>query len=225
MVNRSNDDLRSDDGTRSDGFLSRWARRKQDVLAGKPVVDPVAKPSMAQTTALPIETADLAINKAVAQSNIAQAATDNIATGVPADANLELPPAPTLEDASALTPGSDFKPFMASNVSPEVKNAAMKKLFADPHYNVMDMMDTYVDDYSKPDPMPESMLKQLVSAKFLRLFEDDEEEQGKQASKPVATSQASIVSTENSEAGLQAALPPEDAHTPQTQRLPLPHTP
>ncbi len=81
-------------------------------------------------------------------------------------------PLPTLQDAQALTPGSDFKPFMARAVSPEVKNAAMKKLFTDPHYNVMDRLDIYIDDYGKSDPIPESMLRQMVSAKFLNLFEE-----------------------------------------------------
>ena len=85
----------------------------------------------------------------------------------------EAPPALTLQDASALTPSSNFKPFMAQQVSPEVRNAAMKKLFADPHYNVMDGLDIYIDDYSKPDPIPESMLRQMVSAKFLNLFPDE----------------------------------------------------
>ena len=37
----------------------------------------------------------------------------------------------------------------------------MKKLFADPHFNVMDGLDTYIDDYGKPDPIPQSMLRQL----------------------------------------------------------------
>jgi hypothetical protein len=80
-----------------------------------------------------------------------------------------------------LTPKSDFKPFMARNVDPEVKNAAMKKLFADPHYNVMDRLDIYIDDYSKPDPLPESMLRQMVSAKFLNLFDDEKTDAAKQA--------------------------------------------
>ncbi len=64
---------------------------------------------------------------------------------------------------------------MARNVPPEVKNAAMKKLFADPHFNTMDMLDVYVDDYGKPDPMPASMLRQLVSAKYLNLFDDEDD--------------------------------------------------
>jgi hypothetical protein len=103
-----------------------------------------------------------------------------------------------LLDAQALTPQSDFKPFMAGNVPSEVKNAAMKKLFADPHYNVMDMMDTYVDDYSKSDPIPESMLKEMVSVKFLKLFERDEEDEEKtglprdDADTPVAQSVAQL---------------------------------
>ena len=51
----------------------------------------------------------------------------------------------------------------------------MKKLFSDPHYQVMDRLDTYIDDYSLADPIPESMLRQMASAKFLQLFEDPPE--------------------------------------------------
>jgi hypothetical protein len=51
-----------------------------------------------------------------------------------------------------------------------VKNAALKKLFADPQFNVMDGLDTYIDDYGKPDPLPERMLRQMVQARFLGLF-------------------------------------------------------
>jgi hypothetical protein len=58
-----------------------------------------------------------------------------------------------------------------------VKNAAMKKLFADPRYNVMDGMDVYIDDYSKPDPMPYAMLRGLASARFLGLFDAEEKEE------------------------------------------------
>ena len=54
----------------------------------------------------------------------------------------------------------------------------MKKLFADPHFNVMDGLDIYIDDYSKSDPIPESMLRQMASAKFLKLFDEDEEDAG-----------------------------------------------
>ena len=110
---------------------------------------------------------------------------------------------PTLADAQALTPQSDFKPFMARGVASDVKNAAMKKLFTDPHYNVMDRLDTYIDDYSLPDPIPEAMLRQMVSAKFLKLFDEDEDKQ------------ATVT-----QAGLNPAAAPVDATRPPTPLLP-----
>jgi len=83
---------------------------------------------------------------------------------------------PTLEDAAALTKDSDFTRFVGPGVSPEVKNAAMKKLFSDPHFNVMDGLDTYIDDYAKPSPLPDSVLRQMASAKFLNLFDEESEQ-------------------------------------------------
>ena len=82
-------------------------------------------------------------------------------------------PALTLEDVRSLDPSSDFKPFMARGVTTDVRNAAVKKLFADPHFNVMDRLDIYIDDYSQPDPLPAAMLRQMVSARFLNLVEDE----------------------------------------------------
>lgn len=79
-----------------------------------------------------------------------------------------------MQDVQALTRDSDFKPFVARGVTPEVRNAAMKKLFADPHYNVMDRLDIYIDDYSQADPLPQSMLRKMASAQFLKLFEEKE---------------------------------------------------
>ena len=92
----------------------------------------------------------------------------------PSEPHTDPQPAPSLADTQALTPASDFRPFMGQGVAPEVKNAAMKKLFADPHFNVMDRMDIYIDDYSQPDPLPLAMLRQMNGAKFLNLFEDED---------------------------------------------------
>ena len=102
-------------------------------------------------------------------------APPEVAASPPAPDQPEIPPPPTLADTHALTPESDFTRFTAANVAPEVKNAALKKLWADPHFNVMDGLDTYIDDYGKPDPLPPEMLRQLASAKFLKLFDDEEE--------------------------------------------------
>jgi hypothetical protein len=49
----------------------------------------------------------------------------------------------------------------------------MKKLFSDPHFNVMDGLDTYIDDYGKPNPIPLSMLRRMNQAAVLGLFADE----------------------------------------------------
>jgi len=55
--------------------------------------------------------------------------------------------------------------FMQQKVEDGVKRAALKKLFSDPRFNVMDGLDVYIDDYSIDDPIPEAMLAQLEHAK------------------------------------------------------------
>src|SRR5437899_2794304 len=98
---------------------------------------------------------------------------DKPADAVPAVAPEPAIPPPTLEEAQALGFDSDFKRFIAPDVPTEVKNAAVKKLFADPRFNVRDAMDVYADDYSKPDPLPQEMLRKLATAQFLKLFEEN----------------------------------------------------
>jgi hypothetical protein len=80
-------------------------------------------------------------------------------------------PAPTLTDVAALSTQSDYSRFVARGVAPEVKNAALKKLFTDPHFNIMDGLDTYIDDYGKPDPLPAGMLRKMVPSQLLGLFD------------------------------------------------------
>jgi len=142
----------------ADGFLGRWSRRKQDVLAGKPVQDP-PPPAPASQVANP--------------APVPAPAAAGAATAVPAAPTPDAPPPPTLSDAEALTPASDFKPFVDRAVSPEVRNLAMKKLFADPHFNVMDGLDIYVGDYTQPDPLPAGMLRKLTSAHAMGFFDHE----------------------------------------------------
>lgn len=146
------------------GFLGRWARRKADVRDGKPLTEPVVEVAVPVAAVAPAPKPLPAVSEA-----------PSLDTAATADAPEE-PRLPTLDDVQALALDGDFKPFMAQGVTPEVKNAAMKKLFTDPHYNIMDGLDTYIDDYSKPDPIPESMLRNMVSAQFLKLFEEEEKD-------------------------------------------------
>lgn len=76
-----------------------------------------------------------------------------------------------IPDAAALLeqlgPDSDFTVFLREEVSEAVRRQAMKTLFADPHFNVMDGLDIYIDDYSLADPIPEEMLATLNQARGL----------------------------------------------------------
>jgi hypothetical protein len=142
----------------ADGFLGRWSKRKLDVKEGRAVE---AEPDV--SPALPSPQPSPASGRGSEDAGLAPS--------VPS-----IPPPLTLDDVKVLTGESDFARFVAPDVAPEVKNAAMRKLFADPRYNVMDGMDVYIDDYSQPDPIPRDMLRKMASAGVLRLFEDDEKD-------------------------------------------------
>ena len=87
---------------------------------------------------------------------------------VPAGAEEALPP------VESLTPDSDFSPFMSGGVDESVKRRALKTLFADPRFNAMDGLDVYIDDYSKPDPLPEGWLEKLNQVARLGEYKEPE---------------------------------------------------
>ncbi len=141
----------------SGSFFGRWSRRKAENAAptGKPPVEtdtPAAVREQGEATEAP-------------QPPVPHAPTAATAP--------DAPPPPTLDDVVQLTHESDFSPYVGRAVAPEVRNAAMKKLFADPHFNVMDGLDIYIDDYSKPSPLPAELLKKMVSAQFMKLVEPE----------------------------------------------------
>jgi len=70
-------------------------------------------------------------------------------------------------------PSAEYRKFFDPQVDESLRRTALKQLFGEPQFNVMDGLDTYIDDYSKPDPIPEAMLRQLNQAKDLLLFEED----------------------------------------------------
>jgi hypothetical protein len=182
----------------ADGFLGRWARRKNEALQGKPLDEP--------TPAAAVPSAGAALPAGV-KPEIVDGALSAKPTTKPSPVEPAEPLKPlSLDDVKDLTKESDFKPFMNRSVEPGVRNAAMKKLFADPHFNVMDGLDIYIDDYSKPDPLPLSMLRQMTSAKFLKLFDDDEEEAQKAKDAAAKIAAASAESTRET-----AQAPPDDS--------------
>lgn len=74
---------------------------------------------------------------------------------------------PTQEDVEKLTHDSDYSAFMTQGVDESVKRSAMKKLFSNPHFNIMDGLDVYIEDYSKFEPISPELLASLSHAKAL----------------------------------------------------------
>ncbi len=125
----------------SDGFLSRWSRRKagkqEDVIEQK---KEVPQP--------PVQTHE-EISAPDSEETLTVSLDD-------------------VEKIDRFSP--DFSAFMKPDVDPAVQQAALKKMFTDPHFNVMDGLDIYIDDYSKPDPLPAGMLERMVQSDLLGLF-------------------------------------------------------
>jgi hypothetical protein len=83
-------------------------------------------------------------------------------------------PQPSAPEASAALPPieslsieSEFAPFFKPGIPESTRRAALKQLFRDPRFNIMDGLDVYIDDYSKPDPIPPEMMKQLLHTKHI----------------------------------------------------------
>ena len=144
------------------GFLNRWSKKK---LGAEPELSPselAERQSPAQDSK---GLKDPALGEQSSEKNLEPVAGAAQAQEV----------APTLEDVLKLTQDSDFSAYVKPGIDPEVQKAAMQKLFSDPRYNVMDGLDIYIDDYSKPDPIPLEMLKRMNQSKMLGLFKTAEE--------------------------------------------------
>lgn len=125
----------------TEGFFQRWSRLKAD-----------PEPPPADAAAL--DPAPPAAHPMAASARPQQTARQ-------ADGDGAAPPLPSLEDVAGLHAGSDYSVFVARGVDKAVQRGALKKLFADPHFNLGDGLDLYMGDYNKPDPIPAAMMSAL----------------------------------------------------------------
>jgi len=86
-------------------------------------------------------------------------------------------PAPELPPLDELTFDSDYRAFFHPKVDEDMRRAALKKLFSDPRFNVMDGLDVYIDDYSKSEPIPAAMMAQLRQAQQILEWAKGDQEQ------------------------------------------------
>jgi len=130
------------------GFsLRRWSRRKLDASRAA-ATPPVPAPA-------PAPAPDLSSQPAVVPPPAGERGE------APGDPAAPLPPVESLDF------NSDFKQFLGPKVEETVKRAALRKLFQDPRFNVIDGLDVYLDDYSIPDPIEPEAVRALQHAKSI----------------------------------------------------------
>jgi len=126
--------------------------------------------------------------------------------------------APELPPLDQLTPDSDFKGFMHAKVKDSVRRAALKKLFADPRFNIMDDLDIYIGDYTEGETISPEMLADLQHSKTT-LFGRPEEPQAEKALEPAPDApQAATAGPPLEET--KAASPPVEQAAPRTEAAP-----
>lgn len=118
------------------GFLGRWSRLKREAAAAE------APPPVEAPAAI-----------------VPQQAPD--AGQVVPDTDVPDEP-PPLE---SLGFDSDYRAFLGQRVDEGLKRAALKKLFHTPHFNTMDGLDVYIEDFNLYEPLPASMVSQLAHAR------------------------------------------------------------
>jgi hypothetical protein len=128
------------------GWLGRWSRVKREAAREKAAATEVPG---TETRTPPAATPEQAGMPAAAPASAVR------------EHSQSLPP------VESLTIDSDFSAFLDPRVDETLKRQALRQLFRDPHFNVMDGLDTYIDDYSKPDPIDPDVVRQMVQGRYI----------------------------------------------------------
>ena len=167
-----------------ENFASRWSRRK---IEARRTEEKPAEPKPSSEPAVSAVPADAA------------------AAPPGAPAPRELPP---LESLKGLA--SEYTEFLKPGVDENLRRSALKKLFADPHFENFERFEAYCEDFTKGEPIPLAMLKTLQHAKGL-LFDDEKKEDAHaEAEKPAAEPPPQAAAKPQGEARAETP-PPEPA--------------
>ena len=156
---RRNDKATDDMAERDEGFLTRWSERKAMARQGVELPEPEGH----------------AVVPPEGRSETGDEADEAAATGESADTvaePVELPPLDSLDE------DSDYSPFLAAGVSPDVRRDALRKLFHSPKFNVRDGLDDYDLDFTNPEPLGDIITAEMrhrIQVELERLARLDEE--------------------------------------------------
>jgi len=118
-------------------------------------------------------------------------------------------PLPELPPVDSLTPESDFSVFMHKQVDEKLRRAALRKLFSDPAFNVVDGLDDYADDYTQLETLAAGAAAGLEHAKST-LFGGDPDAQPPAPDETAERATADATAAEEDDgAAVQNAQEPE----------------
>ena len=120
-------------------------------------------------------------------------------------------PAPELPPVDKLTMDSDYSGFFHPKVDEALRRSALKKLFSDPHFNIMDGLDTYIDDYSISDPIPAAMLAEMKSAQDILAWAKETEEEAELRRNPPPVDAKQLAADKSDKADTVDVIPAADA--------------
>lgn len=132
----------------SEGFLSRWSRKKTEAKV---------EPEELLPEPMVVEDSELIINSD--ESTVQELVI------------------PTEADLAGIEESSDVSAFLNDKVPQALKNQAFKALFRNPKFNHVDMMDVYMDDYNTFTPLTAELRDKMSQIKELLSRPDLEQEQ------------------------------------------------
>jgi len=132
------------------------------------------------------------------------------APAVPSPAVPPSPEAP-LPDPLTLGMADDFSAFLRDKVPPALKHKAMQHLFSHPHFNELDMMDVYMEDFNLVPNLEPAALDLVKHAKAVLSPE---------ALQPLEGDAGRDATAASGDDGMVALVPAED-----TERLQSPSNP
>jgi len=126
-------------------------------------------------------------------------------------------PAPELPAVEKLTLDSDYSGFFHPKVDEVLRRNALKKLFSDPHFNIMDGLDTYIDDYSITEPIPAAMLAEMKSAQNILGWAKETEKEAELRRNPPPVDEKPVITDKTD---TLESLPAADAAEPEPAQAP-----
>jgi hypothetical protein len=206
---------RSEDAGSEEPFLARWARLKREAREGEAVKPPPPAPAVKEPARAVAPKAHEPANLEAGDESSDEAAGEAVA-------------APLLPSLESMTEESNFGAFMAPGVTPELRRLALRKMFTNPKYAVVDPLDPYRADYAAFTPLGNTItsdMKYHAERLLRKQFEKDAEAAEAAGNAPAeaepeahaaadAEAAADTAGAPHAGANAEAAVAPEGAPNP-----------